>query len=327
MRRVLQDAGMSRQQPDRHGWELEKNNRFSVRSLYDRYVSAFIPFGSFEEFDEALTLNWDSDVPFKIKAFIWSCLINRLPTGDLLDKRGLVASTPRKCVLCELDCETLDLLMINCCVARLIWREVAEWVGFSYGNSAGMKGCFMDWFTLCKGNKMKKGKEGVFWAATCWSIWLSCNGIIFRGVEWNVCDTVWRIKALIWHWSFVGNITYLNCNFYEFCKDLDNLHELKYLKKFKESKSTINKGIKRDDKRVLTKWNNITYSLDESECENDNIDLCNEFEREKETNIRLMIDYKEDETRIPQFEFIYYELFSICKNHNNEASRFKDPQL
>ncbi|XP_058727218.1 uncharacterized protein LOC131598654 [Vicia villosa] len=219
LRRVLQDVVMSRQLSDQPVWELENNNRFSVRSLYNRYVSAFIPFGPFVEFDDALILNWDTDVPFKIKIFGWRCLINRLPTRYLLEIRGMVSPNPRKCVSCDLDCETLDHLMINCCVARLIWREVAEWVDLSCGNSAGMKDSFMDWFTLCKGNKMKKRKESVFWAATCWSIWLLHNGIIFRGDEWNVYDTIWRIKALIWRWYFVGNITYPNCNFYEFCKD------------------------------------------------------------------------------------------------------------
>lgn len=84
--------------------------------------------------------------------------------------------------------------MPNCWVERLIWRDVPEWVRFTYCLSVGMKGSFMNWVTLCKVYKLKKGKEGIIWAASCWNIWLLRNEIIFRGDEWNVYDMVWNLR-------------------------------------------------------------------------------------------------------------------------------------
>ena len=41
-----------------------------------------------------------------------------------------------------------------------------------------------------------------------------------RKDERNVNDMIWKIKALIWRWSFIDEITHFSYNFYDFCKYL-----------------------------------------------------------------------------------------------------------
>lgn len=66
---------------------------------------------------------------------------------------------------------------------------------------------------------MEKRKLDFVWFATLWSLWGIRNGICFRQEDWNVNNTVWNIKLLVWRWSFCGKISHPNYSFYEFCMD------------------------------------------------------------------------------------------------------------
>lgn len=81
------------------------------------------------------------------------------------------------------------------------------------------KGSFMLWYNFCKNMKMKEGNLSCIWLAITWSIWIVRNGIVFRKDLWSVLNMVWTIKALVWRWTFMWDITHPNYNFYDICKD------------------------------------------------------------------------------------------------------------
>ncbi|XP_058771631.1 uncharacterized protein LOC131644997 [Vicia villosa] len=179
-----------------------------------------IPFGPPAKGDVAFNLIWKADIPFKIKAFGWRLFLNRLPTKDVLMYRGINLNHANSmCIFCNSHVEEADHLFSKCFVIKLVWKEIAMWVGFLGWSEEECIPFFLEWHSLSRVNKVKSGKLGVFWLATTWIIWLTRNAFCFRNEVWNINNMVWSIKFLAWRWSTFGNITYSNCSFYDFYKD------------------------------------------------------------------------------------------------------------
>ncbi|XP_058746494.1 uncharacterized protein LOC131619412 [Vicia villosa] len=80
--------------------------------------------------EEAFGLVWKAGVPFKIKAFGWRLLANRLPTKDLLLKRGISISLAHvNCAFCGMEPETRDHSFVACNLVKNIWKGIAFWIG------------------------------------------------------------------------------------------------------------------------------------------------------------------------------------------------------
>ncbi|XP_058741735.1 uncharacterized protein LOC131614125 [Vicia villosa] len=71
-------------------------------------------------------------------------------------------------------------LFFKCSIVKLIWKEIAEWIGMSDVKVEDPKGSFMYWYNSCKHMKMKEGKLSCIWLASTWNIWLLRNDILFR---------------------------------------------------------------------------------------------------------------------------------------------------
>lgn len=138
---------------------------------------------------------WRLDVPLKVKAFRWRCFINKLPTKYHLTHIGIIPSSNTTCVFCSVVGETALHSLVSCHVARLVWRDMAEWVGFLSHRGLSFKESFLEWFNFYEQIKIRKSKEGVLWLATCWTIQLD-RKTVFRSDKWNISDMLWRAKAL-----------------------------------------------------------------------------------------------------------------------------------
>lgn len=69
------------------------------------------------------------------------CLINRLPTRDLLNRRGInIPIESQICVLCQRREETLEHFLLNCSVSKLFWRELSERIEVPSFLGDGLKG-------------------------------------------------------------------------------------------------------------------------------------------------------------------------------------------
>ncbi|XP_058763698.1 uncharacterized protein LOC131637124 [Vicia villosa] len=220
LRGLLEDFGGLIDDIDSVCWVLDSEKCFSVSSCYRWYASLRTPFGPLNKNEEALELIWMMEIPFKIKAFAWRIFVNRLPTKDLLVYRGINFSTSNlNCFFCDSHLEDLDHMFFKCEVVKTVWNEIGVWLDYPNRKEFDCIPSFMEWYVMGRVKGIKVGKLGVFWLATCWIIWLTRNGFCFRNEAWNINNIVWNIKILIWRWSFLGDIAYPNCSFYDFSKD------------------------------------------------------------------------------------------------------------
>ncbi|XP_058747171.1 uncharacterized protein LOC131620178 [Vicia villosa] len=141
---------------------------------------------------------WKTDVPFKIKAFGWRLLANRLPTKDLLAIRGIPLSFDASlCSFCKIDSENRDRSFFSCSFVKNIWRDIAVWIGKEGLVEDESHSSFMEWHSFCISKKVLDKKVDIVWLAITWALWLSRNEVCFREEVWSFDNVVWNIKALM----------------------------------------------------------------------------------------------------------------------------------
>src|SRR4051812_49216630 len=84
-------------------WFAEPDNSFTVRSCYTLFNFFHLPRGPDLFLVRVFSLIWKLEIPIKIKFFGWRCLLDRLPTRDLLLFRGINISSPNVCGFCETE--------------------------------------------------------------------------------------------------------------------------------------------------------------------------------------------------------------------------------
>ncbi|XP_058775852.1 uncharacterized protein LOC131650140 [Vicia villosa] len=219
-RGFLEEYGVIGSERDRAEWITPRGEDFSVASCYEKYAFYRIPFGLIGRHNEAKILVWKTDVPFKIKAFGWRLLANRLPTKYLLAIRGNPLSFDASlCSFCKIDPENRDHSFFSCSFVKNIWRDIAVWIGKEGLVEEESYSSFMEWHSFCISKKVLDKKVDIVWLAITWALWLSRNGVCFREEVWSFDNVVWNIKALVWRWSFYGENTHPNYSYYDFVKD------------------------------------------------------------------------------------------------------------
>lgn len=120
-------------------------------------------------------LIWTPDLLPKLKLFLWKAARNILPTGENLQRRGVLAN--KNCTRCG-ETETIDHILIQCKFAKDVWqlgpwkdtidttdlptfvemmKEAIKWTNLP---PTGIIGNAFPWF--------------------CWTIWTSRNRLIFE---------------------------------------------------------------------------------------------------------------------------------------------------
>ena len=99
-------------------WRLEKNRKFSVKSLYNSLT--------IDDSGPSHNSIWKGKVPQKIKTFIWLMTNNAVLTKDNMIKRKLLGDS--NCMFCSQP-ETVDHLFFTCPVAKVIWGVIAQLLG------------------------------------------------------------------------------------------------------------------------------------------------------------------------------------------------------
>jgi hypothetical protein len=103
---------------DRIVWSLEKNRRFSVKSVYNSLTS--LDEGSYHK------LIWEGKVPAKIKIFMWLMINNAILTKDNLLNRKWKGNP--ECYFCSCP-ESIPHLFFQCSVAKSVWTVIAMCFG------------------------------------------------------------------------------------------------------------------------------------------------------------------------------------------------------
>lgn len=128
-------------------------------------------------------------MPSKINTFGWRIFSNAVPTRDLLLRRQMIESEEAAlCPFCRHHLEDLLHLFCNFELVKQVWDKVGRWLGVQVISTINIVEHFTHFSSLVTGNKASKTKH-IIGLATCWSIWIAKNNLIFKGEE-SVLDSI-----------------------------------------------------------------------------------------------------------------------------------------
>ncbi|KAJ9671310.1 hypothetical protein PVL29_025144 [Vitis rotundifolia] len=196
--RSLDGLHLSPSVPDARFWPASSSGFFSVNSFF-LSLSHFS--GSPQDFPSKFV--WKSQVPFKVRSFIWLVTHKKVNSNDMLQLRRLYkALSPDICALCMKQGESVDHLFLHCSLTTGLWHRLfqlanLEWV--TPRSIVDMMSIKFDGF-----GASKRGR--VLWQAAStaiiWVVWKERNARIFedraRNSE-NLWDSIVFLASL---WAF-----------------------------------------------------------------------------------------------------------------------------
>lgn len=90
-------------------------------------------------------------------------------------------SSDKVCVLCFHAVEEANHVFLICPRTRMVWEEVANWVGISIPVVLNCVDHMLAWFLKVIG-KTSKYNACIIWLTTCWCLWWTINQVIFNDV-------------------------------------------------------------------------------------------------------------------------------------------------
>ena len=116
------------QQCPKHGQDdniLWKGNTiYSVKEL-QKHVTLEV------EIDSLVYTVWKKLTPPKVEFFMWLALLGRLNTRQRLCDKGLLQEDQTICLLCSLQPESLDHILLLCSYSQQVWISLAAELGQS----------------------------------------------------------------------------------------------------------------------------------------------------------------------------------------------------
>ena len=103
-------------------WPLSSSGLFSVKSFF-LALSQFS--GSPQVFPSKFV--WNSQVPFKVKSFVWLVAHKKINTNDMLQlRRPYKTLSPDICILCMKHGESTDHLFLHCFLTMGLWHRLFQ---------------------------------------------------------------------------------------------------------------------------------------------------------------------------------------------------------
>ena len=118
--RSLDELHLSPSVPDARFWPLSSSGLFSVKSF-------FLALSQFSESSQDFPSKfvWNSQVPFKVKSFVWLVTHKKVNTNDMLQvRRPYKALSPDICILCIKHGESADHLFLHCSLTIGLWHRL-----------------------------------------------------------------------------------------------------------------------------------------------------------------------------------------------------------
>ncbi|RVW15726.1 putative ribonuclease H protein [Vitis vinifera] len=183
---------------DARSWSLCSSGLFTVKSFFTALSqmpdsSPFFP----------TKFVWKSQVPFKVKAFIWLVAHKKVNTNDLLQlRRPYKAISPNICKLCMEQGESADHLFLHCSVTLGLWHRLFQLAKMDWVPPKSISDMM---FINYKG--FGKSKRGVIlWQnasiALIWVVWRERNARIFEDKTRNAGNLWDSIHFLASLWAF-----------------------------------------------------------------------------------------------------------------------------
>lgn len=178
---------------DSYIWYPSKTGIYSTKSGYaaavamqeQDHTSANIP-STFNWYKSV----WSISTAPKIQLFIWKAINGALPTGENLQKRGLMQNT--LCVHCGLT-ETTEHLLLHCSFARQVWNLIPLTSPIEpddFPQIISAVGAATSWLCLppC-------GVSGDIFSWVVWNLWITRNQLLFEARPASASTTA--LKALM----------------------------------------------------------------------------------------------------------------------------------
>ena len=97
----------------------------TAKMAYDLTVSTNLPLAQHSIYSQL----WHSNIPQKIKFFVWLVIENKINTQDNLVKKGW--NGPNRCCLCKCNVESAIHLFVDCAFARSTISFLHKYYNFS----------------------------------------------------------------------------------------------------------------------------------------------------------------------------------------------------
>jgi hypothetical protein len=172
---------------DEFRWNLTKNGKFSVSSMYKALILPSQPVLNNKSI-------WKMKIPLKTKVFAWYLRRGVILTKDNLAKRNWHGCT--KCVFCH-ENETIKHLFFSCRIARSIWSIIQ--IGSTLYPPRSVANIFGNWLNGVETRYKTLIRMGAI--AVIWSLWLCRNDKVFNDKNSSLLQVVYRATALLRSWS------------------------------------------------------------------------------------------------------------------------------
>ena len=113
---LLDDVVLREGQPDTIAWRFTSSHEYSARSAYLLQFEGAIQMKGYN-------LIWKAWAPGKCRFFLWTSMLGKILTADVLLRRGW--ENNYFCPLCERSLETAPHLLIECPWSRFSWQKIA----------------------------------------------------------------------------------------------------------------------------------------------------------------------------------------------------------
>lgn len=125
MLEILQNSNIVENKEDYWVWQGKTEENYAVKSSYQIITSL----GEGQE-THGYKFLWDKSIPLKVGAFCRRVLLNKIPSVETLQKRGLVIGTQLAlCYFSKNNLETCTHLFVYCNFSYCIWMYVYNWIG------------------------------------------------------------------------------------------------------------------------------------------------------------------------------------------------------
>lgn len=156
-------------EPDQPLWHFDRRGEYTVKSGYQVALKLKCPDQPNSSENKQIPWNiiWASELPAKIKIFMWRAVKNLLPTAANLWKRKVLQSP--WCQRCRKTEETIFHALFDCKASQKIWRltEYGEEVNKSANKEV------LSWMMEMAKRRSKTDMARII--ALCWVSWLSRN--------------------------------------------------------------------------------------------------------------------------------------------------------
>ncbi|XP_058732933.1 uncharacterized protein LOC131604515 [Vicia villosa] len=216
---VLDGLRVATNEVDRFVWPYDSSNIFSVKSCYALMARELGEAVMDENSRQVLDIMWGAKVPSKLKVFGWRLIQDRLPTKNLLLRRGILQQMEDVlCVFCHTNEEDVNHVFLLCPRMKLLWCKILNWLNILNNSEDECRSHLLKCVEAQLG-KIERRRVCDIWMTTCWCVWRKRNDIVFNNAELDIDELFFMILRASWWWLSMEAKDRLVCSFYEWYKN------------------------------------------------------------------------------------------------------------